>query len=83
MFAIWRVPAPWQPITKKGKGMRMGGGKAAIDHYATPIRPNRIILEIAGKVEYDEVSELISAQNLTVGRFSLKFYILFDRSKNC
>lgn len=55
MFAIWRIAAPWQPITKKGKGMRMGGGKAAIDHYATPVRPNRIIMEVAGHCEYAEV----------------------------
>lgn len=33
----------------------MGGGKAAIDHYATPIRPNRIIFEIGGTIEYNEV----------------------------
>lgn len=59
MFCIWRVPAPWQPITKKGKGMRMGGGKAAIDHYATPVRPNRIIMELAGHCEYAEVGFLI------------------------
>lgn len=55
MFAMWRVPPPWQPVTKKAKGMKMGGGKAAIDHYATPIRPNRIIFEVGGVVEYEEV----------------------------
>lgn len=59
MFAIWRIPAPWQPITKKGKGMRMGGGKSAIDHYATPVRPNRIIIELAGHIEYAEVEETL------------------------
>lgn len=55
MFAIWRIPAPWQPITKKGQGMRMGGGKSAIDHYATPIKAGRIIIELAGRCEYAEV----------------------------
>lgn len=55
MFAIWRIPAPWQPITKKGQGMRMGGGKSAIDHYATPIKAGRIIIEVAGRCEYAEV----------------------------
>lgn len=39
MFAIWRIDAPWQPLTKKGQGMRMGGGKGAIDHYVTPVKP--------------------------------------------
>lgn len=55
MFAIWRVDPPWQPITKKGQGQRMGGGKGAIDHYVTPVKAGRIILEVGGKCEYAEV----------------------------
>lgn len=38
MFAVWRVDSPWQPVTKKGQGQRMGGGKGNIDHYVSPIR---------------------------------------------
>ena len=59
MFAIWRVPAPWQPITKKGQGQRMGGGKGAIDHYVTPIKAGRVILEISGKCEFAEVKQFL------------------------
>ncbi|XP_023306697.2 39S ribosomal protein L16, mitochondrial isoform X2 [Lucilia cuprina] len=59
MFAIWRIPAPWQPITKKGQGQRMGGGKGAIDHYVTPIKAGRIILEISGKCEFAEVKPFL------------------------
>lgn len=55
MFAVWRIPAPWQPLTKKGIGVRMGHGKGAIDHYAMPIRAGRVILEISGKCEFEEV----------------------------
>lgn len=55
MFAIWRVDPPWKPITKKGQGQRMGSGKAAIDHYVTPVKAGRIILELAGECEYHEV----------------------------
>lgn len=55
MFTIWRVDAPWQPVTKKGQGQRMGGGKGAIDHYVTPVKTGRIILELAGKCEFQEV----------------------------
>lgn len=55
MFAIWRVPAPWQPVTKKGQGQRMGGGKGAIDHYVTPVRAGRVIIEVGGTCEFDEV----------------------------
>ena len=55
MFAQWRIDAPWKPITKKGQGHRMGSGKASISHYATPVKAGRIILEIAGHCEYEEV----------------------------
>lgn len=27
MFGRWRVNAPFKPVTKKGQGQRMGGGK--------------------------------------------------------
>lgn len=33
----------------------MGGGKGNIDHYVTPIRSGRIIIEVAGHCEYKEV----------------------------
>lgn len=59
MFAVWRVDAPWQPITKKGQGQRMGGGKGAIDHYVTPIKAGRIILEVGGKCEFLEVKDFL------------------------
>lgn len=38
MFAVWRVDAPWQPVTRKSQGMRMGGGKGNIDEYVTPVK---------------------------------------------
>lgn len=59
MFAMWRVDAPWQPITKKGQGQRMGGGKGAIDHYVTPIKSGRIIVELAGKLEFKEAVPIL------------------------
>ncbi|XP_017780026.1 PREDICTED: 39S ribosomal protein L16, mitochondrial [Nicrophorus vespilloides] len=59
MFAVWRIDAPWQPVTKKGQGQRMGGGKGAIDHYVTPVKAGRIILEVAGKCEYAEVKRFL------------------------
>jgi len=34
----------------------MGGGKGSIDHYVTPVRSGRIIIEISGHCEYAEVS---------------------------
>ncbi|VVC92457.1 39S ribosomal protein L16, mitochondrial [Leptidea sinapis] len=59
MFAIWRVEPPWQPVTKKGQGQRMGGGKGAIDHYCTPVKAGRIIFEIGGKCEYAEAYNML------------------------
>nr|CAG4648878.1 EOG090X0DE4 [Polyphemus pediculus] len=54
MFAIWRVDPPWQPLTKKGQGKRMGGGKGAIDRYVTPIKAGRVIMELGGKCEFQQ-----------------------------
>uniref|UniRef100_A0A8D2DGW6 Large ribosomal subunit protein uL16m n=1 Tax=Sciurus vulgaris TaxID=55149 RepID=A0A8D2DGW6_SCIVU len=33
------------PITCKGIGQRMGGGKGAIDHYVTPVKAGRLIVQ--------------------------------------
>jgi len=55
MFAIWRIEAPWKPVTRKGIGHKMGGGKGSIDHYVTPVKAGRIIIELAGECEFSEV----------------------------
>lgn len=54
-FAIYRVDAPYKAITNHGFGKRMGGGKGSIDGYGTPVRAGRIILEVGGKIIWDEV----------------------------
>lgn len=59
MFAIWRVDAPWKPMTKKGQGKRMGGGKGSIHHYTTPVKAGRIIFEMGGRVEFEIVKPLL------------------------
>lgn len=59
MFARWRINAPYKPITRKGLGQRMGGGKGAIDHYVTPVRYGRLIVEVGGKVEFGEVEHIL------------------------
>lgn len=33
----------------------MGGGKGSIDHYVTPIKAGRVIVEIGGHCEFFEV----------------------------
>ncbi|XP_002741005.1 large ribosomal subunit protein uL16m-like [Saccoglossus kowalevskii] len=59
MFAVWRIDAPYKPITSKGQGKRMGGGKGAIDHFVTPIKHGRIILEMGGRVPYEQVKHIL------------------------
>ncbi|XP_043269135.1 39S ribosomal protein L16, mitochondrial [Venturia canescens] len=59
MFGMWRIDAPWQPVTCKGQGQRMGGGKGAIDHYVTPIKAGRVIIEVGGHCQYFEVKRLL------------------------
>lgn len=58
-FARWRIDAPYKPITRKGLGQRMGGGKGAIDHYVTPVRHGRLIVEVGGKVELGEIDHIL------------------------
>lgn len=58
-FARWRINSPYKPITRKSLGQRMGGGKGAIDHYVTPVRYGRLILEVGGKVELGEVEHIL------------------------
>lgn len=59
-FARWRINAPYKPITRKGLGQRMGGGKGAIDHYVTPVRYGRLIVELGGKVELGEIEHVLT-----------------------
>ncbi|KIH42476.1 ribosomal protein L16, partial [Ancylostoma duodenale] len=54
-FAIWRVDPPWLPRTKKAQGTRLGGGKGSIQHYVTPVKAKRIILEVGGHITEIEV----------------------------
>ncbi|CAL8351081.1 unnamed protein product [Merluccius merluccius] len=59
-FAKWRINAPYKPITRKGLGQRMGGGKGAIDHYVTPVRCGRLVVEVGGRVELGEVEPILT-----------------------
>lgn len=61
MFAIWRVDPPWLPVSKKGIGQRMGGGKGAINYYVTPVKRGRIILEIGGHCEFEEAYPILKS----------------------
>lgn len=58
-FAVWRIKAPYKPVTRKGLGQRMGGGKGAIDHYVTPVKCGRLVVEVGGRVELGEVEAVL------------------------
>jgi len=60
-FAIYRVDAPYKPITNHGVGKRMGGGKGSIKEYGTPVKAGRVIVEIGGKVMWEEVQPWLSS----------------------
>lgn len=59
-FAVWRIDPPWFPKTKKGIGKRMGGGRPGIGRYTVPVKTDRVIVEMGGKVTFEEVSKLPS-----------------------
>jgi len=47
----------------------MGGGKGAIDHYVTPVKHGRIIVEFGGHCEYSEAFPIL---NEVVGKLPFK-----------
>ncbi|KAM4703942.1 large ribosomal subunit protein uL16m [Rhinophrynus dorsalis] len=59
-FSRWLIPPPNKPVTRKGLGQRMGGGKGAVDHYVTPIKADQLILEVGGRCEFQEVQPILT-----------------------
>lgn len=45
---LWIRVLADKPVTKKGAGVRMGGGKGDVDHYVAVVRPGKVLLEMAG-----------------------------------
>lgn len=64
---VWIRVFPDQPITKKGVGVGMGGGKGSLDHFAFQVRPGRIIFEMDG------VTEDLAREALRLGAHKLPF----------
>jgi large subunit ribosomal protein L16 len=45
---LWIRVFPDKPVTRRPAEVRMGGGKGAVDHWACPIKPGRILIELDG-----------------------------------
>jgi len=48
---VWIRVYPDKPVTKKPLETRMGGGKAAVEHWVCVTKPGRMLFEIAGVKE--------------------------------
>ncbi|XP_056387712.1 39S ribosomal protein L16, mitochondrial isoform X1 [Hyla sarda] len=59
-FSNWLIEAPHKPITRKGLGQRMGGGKGAVDHYVTAVKADQLIVEVGGRCEFAEVLPVLN-----------------------
>lgn len=55
---LWIRIFPQKPVTSKGTEVPMGGGKGRVSHYVFPIKPGRIIFEIAG-IREEEAREAL------------------------
>ena len=45
---VWVRVFPDKSVSKKPAEVRMGGGKAAVDHWVAVVKPGRILFEVAG-----------------------------------
>jgi len=48
---VWIRIFPDKPYTKRAAETRMGKGKGSVEHYVAPVRPGRVVYEIAGVSE--------------------------------
>jgi large subunit ribosomal protein L16 len=55
---VWIRVFPDKPVSKKPAEVRMGGGKAANDHWVAVVKPGRILFEVGG-VTADQAIEAL------------------------
>lgn len=48
---IWIRVFPDKPVTRKPAEVRMGKGKGSVDHWATVVKPGRMLYEMQGVAE--------------------------------
>ena len=55
---VWIRVFPDKSVSKKPAEVRMGGGKAAVDHWVAVVKPGRVMFEVAG-VGAEEAKEAL------------------------
>jgi large subunit ribosomal protein L16 len=58
---VWIRIFPDKPVSKKPAEVRMGKGKGATDHWVAPVRPGRILFEVANVSKEDAQNALVRA----------------------
>jgi large subunit ribosomal protein L16 len=64
---VWVRVFPDKSVSKKAAETRMGGGKAAVDHWVAVVKPGRILFEVAGV----PTSEAIDALRLAAHKLPI------------
>ena len=55
---VWVRVFPDKSVSKKAAETRMGGGKAAVDHWVAVVKPGRILFEVAGVPSQEAIAAL-------------------------
>ena len=73
---VWIKIFPNKPIRKKPAETRMGKGKGAVEYWVAPVKPGRILFEIA------EVSEEVAREALRLASHKLPVKTKFVTREN-
>ena len=73
---VWIKIFPDKPISKKPAETRMGKGKGAVEYWVAPVKPGRILFELA------EVSEDIAREALRLAAHKLPVKTKFVTREN-
>ena len=55
---VWVRVFPDRSVSKKPAETRMGGGKAAVDHWVAIVKPGKVLYEVAG-AEKEQIAEAL------------------------
>ena len=73
---VWINVFPQKPVSKKPIGTRMGKGKGAPEYWVAPVKPGRVMFEVAG------VSEEVAREALRLASHKLPVKTKFLTREN-